>query len=236
MSDSIRLDRFLANALDLTRTEAKGLLRQGRVSVNGAVVLRPELKVSQEDLVALDGRALGKRQKYLYYLLNKPAGVVSASFDETERTVLDLIPKERRRSLFPVGRLDKDTEGLLLITDDGALAHKLLSPRSHVDKDYFAVVRGIMDQEDIRRFETGIDIGENELTMPAKLHVMKVRPEEGISEVLITIQEGKFHQVKRMVAACGKEVLYLKRTRMGNLSLPADLKTGEWREIKREDI
>ena len=170
-----------------------------------------------------------------YYMLNKPGGVVSATEDRRDTTVIDLIKDKKRKDLFPVGRLDKDTEGLLLITNDGDLAHRLLAPKKHVDKVYYAKIDGMVTEEDVKRFAEGIDIGaeEEEMTRPAKLDIMKSTEE---SEIRLTIHEGKFHQVKRMFLAVGKEVTYLKRERMGTLCLDENLKPGEYRLLTEEEI
>ena len=186
-------------------------------------------------------------QKYLYYVLNKPAGVITATTDSRDRTVLDLLGEDRRKDLFPVGRLDKDTEGLLLITNDGPLAHRLLSPRKHVDKCYYAKVRGEVTGEDVEQFAQGLflaGLGEEkeEKTMPARLEILKTASAAGkeapgiVSEILLTIQEGKFHQVKRMFQAVGKEVLYLKRLSMGSLKLDPELAPGQYRELTKEEM
>lgn len=176
-------------------------------------------------------------QKNFYYLLNKPAGVVSATQDNYDETVLDLLNDfDYREDLFPVGRLDKDTEGLLLITNDGALAHRLLSPKKHVEKEYFAKVAGVMTAEDIDAFSKGLVISQGEETLPAVLTIDAVNEAEQTSDIRLILHEGKFHQVKRMVKAVGKEVTYLKRIRMGNVVLPADLGLGEYRELTAEEL
>ena len=162
-----------------------------------------------------------------------PAGVVSAREDKNESTVLDLIDEKQRKDLFPVGRLDKDTEGLLLITNDGELAHQLLSPKKHVDKVYFARIDGKVTEEDVRRFAEGLEIGEEKPTLPAYLEILK---SEEISEIRLTIREGKFHQVKRMFHAVGKEVIYLKRLQMGSLVLDPRLALGEYRELTGQEL
>jgi 16S rRNA pseudouridine516 synthase len=166
-------------------------------------------------------------------MLHKPAGVVSATEDPVSRTVLDLIRDKQRKDLFPVGRLDKDTEGLLLITNDGVLAHQLLSPKKHVDKVYFARVNGKVTAEDQTAFSAGVDIGEEALTLPAKLNILK---SDETSEIELTIQEGKYHQVKRMFEAVGKEVIYLKRLSMGSLVLDPKLAPGDYRELTDDEL
>ena len=243
----MRLDKYLAEMGEGTRQEVKAFIRKGRVMVNGVPVKKPEAKVEEgKDPVTLDGRKI-PYQKYLYYMLNKPAGVITATTDSRERTVLDLLGEDRRKDLFPVGRLDKDTEGLLLITNDGPLAHRLLSPRKHVDKCYYAKVRGKVTGEDVEQFAQGLflaGLGEEkeEKTMPARLEILKTASAAGkeapgiVSEILLTIQEGKFHQVKRMFQAVGKEVLYLKRLSMGSLKLDPELAPGQYRELTKEEM
>ena len=243
----MRLDKYLAEMGEGTRQEVKAFIRKGRVMVNGVPVKKPEAKVEEgKDQVTLAGRKI-PYQKYLYYMLNKPAGVITATTDSRERTVLDLLGEDRRKDLFPVGRLDKDTEGLLLITNDGSLAHRLLSPRKHVDKCYYAKVRGEVTGEDVEQFAQGLflaGLGEEkeEKTMPARLEILKTASASGkeapgiVSEILLTIQEGKFHQVKRMFQAVGKEVLYLKRLSMGSLKLDPELAPGQYRELTKEEM
>lgn len=231
----IRLDKYLADMGAGTRQEVKRKIRKGLVSVNHKTAGAPDLKIREgEDVVSVEGREIGYAA-YEYYMLNKPAGVVSATTDSRDLTVVDLIQEKRRKDLFPVGRLDKDTEGLLLITNDGLLAHRLLSPRCHVDKTYYARIRGAVTQEDVLAFAEGVDIGEDgqeERTMPGILEVLTSNAE---SEIRLTIQEGKYHQVKRMFLAVGKEVTYLRRERMGTLVLDMDLKPGEYRLLTDEE-
>lgn len=232
----MRLDKYLSEMGAGSRQEIKKAVRQGRVTVNGQRVERPEWKVDEEqDLVCLDGTTIAYASME-YYMLNKPAGVVSATEDRNLKTVLDLITSRKRKDLFPVGRLDKDTEGLLLITNDGALAHRLLTPGKHVDKTYFARIRGRVTEREVHQFLEGLDIGTEqkpEQTMPAVLEVLESGPE---SQVRITIQEGKYHQIKRMFQAIGMEVLYLKRERMGSLALDPGLETGEYRPLTKKEI
>lgn len=231
----IRLDKYLADMGAGTRQEVKRKIRKGLVSVNHKTAGAPDLKIREgEDVVSVEGREIGYAA-YEYYMLNKPAGVVSATTDSRDLTVVDLIQEKRRKDLFPVGRLDKDAEGLLLITNDGLLAHRLLSPRCHVDKTYYARIRGAVTQEDVLAFAEGVDIGEDgqvERTMPGILEVLTSNAE---SEIRLTIQEGKYHQVKRMFLAVGKEVTYLRRERMGTLVLDMDLKPGEYRLLTDEE-
>lgn len=233
MADQLRLDKYLADMGTGTRSEIKIWIRKGRVTVNNTTVKKPEQKVSvRSDEICLDGTRIGYIEN-VYYMLHKPVGVVSATIDNVSRTVLDLIEDKQGKDLFPVGRLDKDTEGLLLITNDGALAHKLLSPKKHVDKVYFARVKGKVTEEDAKAFETGVDIGEDNPTLPAVLEIIK---SDEISEIKLTIQEGKFHQVKRMLEAVGKEVTYLKRLSMGSLVLDESLAPGQYRELTEDEI
>ncbi len=244
MSKLIRLDKFLADAGAGTRSEVKKYIQKGKVQINGVPAKKPEVKVGEEDEVVLDGNRIWRAPEFVYYLLHKPAGYVSATEDKKDKTVMELVPSDRK-GLFPVGRLDKDTEGLLLITDDGQLAHELLSPKKHVDKTYYAVTDGCMTDEDVQRFAEGLEIGEKNLTMPAKLEVISTRkveepelpkyPSGWSSEIRLTIKEGKFHQVKRMTGAVGKKVIYLKRISMGVLNLPDDLKKGECRKLTVEE-
>ena len=230
-----RLDKYLADAGVGTRSEAKNVIRKGRVTVGGAKVTKPETKVSGDEPVCLDGQPLKKAPVHVYYMLHKPAGVITATEDTREKTVMDLLPSglpgltpSRRAKLFPVGRLDKDTEGLLLVTDDGALAHALLSPAKHVEKEYYAEIEGQLCDDAEERFREGIDIGDEKKTLPAEL----IRLSD--TQVRIILHEGRFHQVKRMVEACGARVTYLKRLRMGALVLPDDLDKGEWRAVPQE--
>ncbi|MBQ9064316.1 MAG: rRNA pseudouridine synthase [Blautia sp.] len=222
-----RLDKYLADAGTGSRSEVKNIIRKGRVTVGGRKETMPDAKVGTGQQVCVDGRPVTKAPEHVYYLMNKPAGVITATEDRAERTVLDILPDDlpyitpaRRKKLFPVGRLDKDTEGLLLITDDGALAHRLLSPKHHVEKEYYARIEGKLCQDAERRFELGMDIGDGDKTLPAKL----IRISD--SEIRVILVEGRFHQVKRMVSACGAEVVYLKRVRMGDLTLPQSLSAG----------
>lgn len=229
----LRLDKYLADMGAGTRSEVKKAVIKGHVTVNGTVIKKPETKIDTEkETVSFQGRDIGYTE-YEYYMLNKPAGVVSATEDKRGRTVVDLIDSKRRKDLFPVGRLDKDTEGLLLITNDGALAHRLLSPKKHVDKVYYAEIDGTVTGEDAEAFAEGLDIGEEHKTLPGSLVILEAGEH---SRIELTIQEGKFHQVKRMFRAVGKEVVYLKRIRMGSLLLDESLGTGEYRELTKEEI
>lgn len=236
MGKLVRLDKFLADAGAGTRSEVKKYIQKGRVQVNGEVAKKAEQKVeSEKDRVSLNGEMIGIIPEFEYYLLHKPSGCVSATEDTMNQTVMEYVPSNRK-GLFPVGRLDKDTEGLLLITNDGALAHDLLSPKKHVDKTYYAKVIGIVNEQDVQAMEQGVDIGEEKLTLPAELVIKNTDQEENNSEIFLTIHEGKFHQVKRMMEAVGKTVVYLKRISMGPLVLNDDLAKGECRPLTQEEI
>lgn len=234
MAKKNRLDKFLCDSLNMTRKEAKELVKKGKVVINGETVKKPEYKVDiEQDQVEFD-HELVRFEQFHYLMLHKPQGVVSATKDHHDQTVLDLIHENYKTKLFPVGRLDKDTEGLLLLTDDGMLAHELLSPRKHVDKVYFAKVSGQFGEKEIARFKEGLDIGNGEKSKESKLQILKSDVQG--SEVLITITEGKFHQVKRMVKAVGSEVLYLKRLSMGSLKLDEELKIGTYRRLTETEL
>ncbi|MCR5451890.1 MAG: rRNA pseudouridine synthase [Lachnospiraceae bacterium] len=228
----MRLDKYLADMGIGSRSFVKEIIKKGKVTVNGELIKSASVSVLESDTVFVNGEQV-KYQTHEYYMLNKPADVISATSDDNQKTVMDLFPKERRRDLFPIGRLDKDTVGLLIITNDGALAHELLSPKKHVDKVYYVKTEGLITEEDIAAFKNGLILKNEEKTMPAKLEI--ISPGE-ISEAYVTIKEGKYHQVKRMFAACGKKVIYLKRISMGGLLLDQTLKEGEWRELLAEEL
>lgn len=229
----MRLDKYLADMGIGTRTEVKKMVRQGRIAVDGAVVKSPDVKIDlAKNQVTCDGNPVAY-EEFEYYMLNKPAGVVSATTDTRDKTVLDLIDTKKRKDLFPVGRLDKDTEGLLLITNDGELAHRLLAPKKHVDKVYYAKIEGVVTEEDVKAFAEGVSIGGGEMAKPAELVIIV---SDEISEIELTIQEGKFHQVKRMFESVGKKVVYLKRLSMGSLVLDESLALGEYRKLTKEEL
>mgnify|MGYP003303196921 CR=1 FL=1 len=237
-----RLDKFLSETANVTRKEAKVLLSKGKVFVNGELCKNGDSKVSETDEILLDGKKLGAIEEFLYLMLHKQAGVVSATEDKKDKTVLDVVREQEgefhigKRELFPVGRLDKDTEGLLLLTDDGELAHRLLSPKRHVDKIYYAKVSGIVPEDAVERFANGISVGKEYEAMPAKLEILNISLQENTSEVQITLREGKFHQVKRMCHEIGCEVTYLKRLSMGSLQLDNNLPIGKCRKLTEEEI
>ncbi|MBQ1688827.1 MAG: rRNA pseudouridine synthase [Lachnospiraceae bacterium] len=228
----MRLDKYLSNMGVGTRTEVKGMIRKGRVQVNGGVVKTPDIKIKpEEDAVSVDGETI-TYEKYRYFMFHKPAGCITATEDPMQKTVMDYFEVNKKDTLFPVGRLDKDTEGLLLVTDDGALAHALLSPKKKIGKTYFAIIDGEVTEEDVVAFSKGLDLG-NFTSMPAKLEIRKAGM---VSEIIVTIYEGKFHQVKRMFEAVGKKVTYLKRLSMGALCLDENLSKGEYRPLTEEEI
>lgn len=226
----MRLDKFLCDTAGLTRTEAKNAVKKGQIAVNGQVQKAADFKVKENtDTVTFQGKPLSYAA-FHYYMLHKPAGVITATEDKKESTVMDILREEKVKNLFPVGRLDKDTEGLLLITDDGELAHNLLSPKKHVDKEYLVKVRDSISEDDCRKLSEGVDIGDEKPTAPAKVERVAEK------KILLTIREGRFHQVKRMLQAVGNEVLYLKRLSMGSLRLPKDLEKGAYRPLSEEEI
>ena len=220
----MRLDKYLCEAGYGTRSEVKKLLRSGVVTVNGERVTKSETKIKDGDVVCVAGKeACFSRVEY--WMLHKPAGYISATEDKKLDTVLEL--------LFPVGRLDRDTEGLLLLTNDGKLAHYLLSPKRHVDKTYYARIQGRVKSEHVQAFLEGLDIGDEKKTLPAELRILKSGPE---SEIEVTIREGRFHQVKRMFEVIGCEVTYLKRLSMGSLKLDETLEIGACRPLTEEEL
>lgn len=243
MGKPIRLDKYMADMGVGTRSEVKTFIKKGRVSVDGEVIRQAEYKVDVEiQTVTVDGEEIGYA-KYEYFMLNKPAGVVSAVTDNRDTTVVELIKDAKRKDLFPVGRLDKDTEGLLLITNDGELSHELLSPNKHVEKKYYAKVKGKVTEADVKAFSEGLLLEKETLreekaeksieTKPAKLVILEAGE---LSQIELTICEGKFHQVKRMFQAVGKEVVYLKRISMGSLVLDERLALGEYRRLTEEEL
>lgn len=232
----IRLDKFLSEMSGWTRSEVKKIVRKGSVTVDGNEVKKPETKIDEKlSIVSVDGRQI-KYNKYEYYMLNKPKGFVSATTDREYKTVVDIISSSEKKDLFPVGRLDIDTEGLLLITNDGELAHRLLAPKNHVEKTYYVEVSGILDDVDVDAVEKGLDIGEEKNTIPAKMEILKTDIQNNISSCYLTIHEGKFHQVKRMMKKLGKTVTYLKRVSMGSLILDSKLKKGNYRKLTEQEI
>lgn len=236
----MRLDKLLGNLGYGTRSEIKKMCKQGMVVVNDQEIKKSDHHIDPNlDKVYLNGNLVEYRE-YIYLMMNKPAGCVSATFDRYDQTVIDLIDSEYLVfDPFPVGRLDKDTEGLLVITNDGQLSHRVLSPKKHVPKTYYAEINNEVLASDIETFSKGVYIGDDYTTKPAKLEVIRnFEVEHGIihSEIYVTISEGKFHQVKRMFEAVGKSVLYLKRVQMGGLKLDESLELGEYRELTQEEL
>ena len=220
-----RLDKRLAATGRWSRKEARELIRAGRVWVDGSVCRAPEAKVDEAAPVSVDGADIGAHGP-VYLMLNKPAGVVSSTDEPGARTVLDLLGEEYQNiGLFPAGRLDKDTEGLLLLTNDGPLAHRLLAPRSHVDKVYYVEVDGALDENDAEAVCAGVTLADGYVCLPGELELLSG------NRALITLREGKYHQVKRMLASRGKPVVYLKRVRFGPLVLDENLPKGGWRAL-----
>lgn len=230
----MRLDKLLANMGYGSRKEVKQLLKQKAVTVDGDYVKDAALHVDPEKQIV---SVFGERVVYtefVYFIMNKPPGVISATEDLRDETVIDLLePLHQHFQPFPVGRLDKDTEGLLLLTNDGQLAHNLLSPKKHVPKVYYAQIEGVVTEEDAGKFANGVELDDGYVTKPGKLVILKSAQQ---SEIELTIQEGKFHQVKRMFEAVGKRVTYLKRISMGSLKLDENLALGEYRELTAEEL
>ncbi|OFS99675.1 pseudouridine synthase [Granulicatella sp. HMSC31F03] len=231
----MRIDKCLADCGLGTRSEVKSLLKAKRITINGKVVTNGKVQVDPEtDKILFDGEKI-QYEEFVYIMMNKPKGVVSATEDNLHKTVLDLIdPLYFKKGVFPVGRLDIDTHGLLLLTNDGELAHRLLSPKKHVTKIYQARVDGVMTLEDAATFERGIVLSDGTECMPAQLDILRTSQDESV--VQIHIKEGKFHQVKRMVKACGKTIVNLQRLTMGTLKLDARLALGESRPLTEEEL
>lgn len=226
----MRLDKFLTACEVGTRSEVKNIIKKGQITIDGSICKNADYKFDEETcVVCFQGKELIYKA-FQYFMLNKPQDVVSATQDNHDKTVLDLLKNVRKKDLFPVGRLDKDTEGLLILTNDGALAHSLLSPKKHVDKTYFVGLRSPISEEDITKLEQGVDIGEEKLTLPAKVVVLDPR------HIELTIHEGKFHQVKRMLQAVSNEVTLLKRISFGSLSLDSSLEPGSYRELTETEV
>jgi 16S rRNA pseudouridine516 synthase len=230
----MRIDKMLANLGYGSRKEVKGLLKKGAVKINGKMVKDAKEHIDpNEDVVTINGQEVVYKE-FIYLMMNKPGGVISATEDNRDETVIDLLEmNDQVYEPFPVGRLDKDTEGLLLITNDGQLSHRLLSPKKHVPKTYFAVIEGEVTNEDVNAFRNGVTLDDGYETKPGELVILK----SGLmSEIELTITEGKFHQVKRMFQAVGKRVVYLKRISMGSLKLDETLELGEYRELTEEEL
>ena len=234
MGKKMRVDKLLSNVGVASRAELKKYCKQGLISVNGKVINNPGVQVdSESDDIRFNGEKIVYRE-FVYIMLNKPDGYISATFDKYDPIVLDLIDQSYLVfEPFPVGRLDKDTEGLLVLTNDGQLAHRVLSPKKHVPKTYYAKIQGKVTEEDILAFEKGVILDDGYETMPSQLKILK---SDDMSEIELTIHEGKFHQVKRMFESVGKKVVYLKRLSMGKLKLDESLGLGEYRELTEEEF
>ncbi len=226
----MRLDKFLANSNVGTRKEVKGYIQKGQVKVNDEIIKKVDYKVSSTDLITYNGESINY-EKFYYYILNKPEGVVSST-DDKDKTVIDLI-ESPCKGLFPVGRLDKDTEGLLLITNNGKLAHNMLSPKKHVFKTYYAEIEGVVEDKHIQTFKDGVIINGDYKCKESKLTILK---SDKVSEILIEISEGKFHQVKKMFRAINCTVKYLKRVEFGGIKLCDELKKGDYRVANKEEL
>ncbi|HHY72624.1 MAG TPA: rRNA pseudouridine synthase [Bacillus bacterium] len=233
----MRIDKLLANAGFGSRKEVKKLLKTGAVQINDNVVKDPQTHLNPEtDHVTVHGGIVAYKE-FIYLMMNKPMGVISATEDQYDETVIDLLEMEDQiYEPFPVGRLDKDTVGLLLLTNDGQLAHQLLSPKKHVPKTYYAKIAGIVTKDDITAFENGVTLDDGYKTKPAELVILSTDAAENRSEIELTITEGKFHQVKRMFEAVNKKVTFLMRIKMGPISLDESLKPGEYRELDDEEV
>lgn len=225
----IRIDKYLCDMSIGSRSEIKEYIRKKLITVDGVVVTDPGMKISEDSAVTFKGEPLQYKQ-FRYYMLNKPQGVVSATKDNIDTTVMDLLKDVNTRDMFPVGRLDKDTEGLLIITNDGELSHRLLSPRSHVDKCYLVQLMHSITADDIKSLSKGVDIGDDTLTLPAKVEALAA------DRIYLTITEGRYHQVKRMLEAVGNKVVFLKRVSFGPLELDSDLAPGQYRELDDSEI
>ena len=234
MGKKMRVDKLLSNVGVASRAELKKYCKQGLISVNGKVINNPGVQVdSESDDIRFNGEKIVYRE-FVYMMLNKPDGYISATFDKYDPIVLDLIDQSYLVfEPFPVGRLDKDTEGLLVLTNDGQLAHSVLSPKKHVPTTYYAKIQGKVTEEDILAFEKGVILDDGYETMPSQLKILK---SDDMSEIELTIHEGKFHQVKRMFESVGKKVVYLKRLSMGKLKLDESLGLGEYRELTEEEV
>lgn len=226
----VRIDKLLCDNLNISRKEAKALLSDAKVKINGVVITKCDEKFEEDSEISVDGRVINC-QKHIYVMLNKPKGVVSASDDKKEKTVVDLLPDEfKRKNIFPAGRLDKDTVGFVLMTDDGDFAHRILSPKNHIEKTYIAQIDHDLSDDDIKQFEEGIVLADNTVCLRAKCKMIG----EKLAEVKVV--EGRYHQVKRMFASLSNRVVELKRVKMGDLELDESLKEGECRLITQDEL
>lgn len=229
----MRLDKFLKECNVCSRSESKQVLKKGLIKINGNIVKDPSYKLDENnDVVTYNDKAI-EYQEFVYIMLNKPAGVISATEDSKDTTVIDLVSEYAHKEVFPFGRLDKDSVGLLILSNDGKLAHELLSPKKHVSKVYYLKIKGRLDESDVEAFKNGITLEDGYVTKEGKLEIIK---SDEISECLATISEGKFHQLKRMFIALDKEVVFLKRIKFKDIELDESLKEGEYRLLTKEEI
>ncbi len=230
----VRLDKLISTAGVMSRAEVRDAVRKGRIIVNGHPAMTAEKKCDPDkDRIIIDGKAL-KYSKFCYIMLNKPAGCVSATVDGNEKTVMELLPpKYRKMGVFPSGRLDKDSEGLIILTNDGEFAHRMTSPRHHIDKVYYVKTDGALGSGDVDAFKQGVWLRDGTVCREAELEILESGAE---SRALVTLSEGKYHQVKRMLASLGKPVKYLKRIKIGGLELDRTLEPGEWKELQQEEV
>lgn len=232
----MRIDKYLANMNVGSRKEVHQLIKQGIVAVNGTIVKTPKQQVKESDQVTVNDDVVAY-QKYHYFLLNKPKGILSATEDRSQSTVISLLaPQDRYQGIVPVGRLDKDTTGLLLLTNDGQLNHELLAPGKHVDKVYRAEIAGVANDATVKTFASGMTLGDGTKLQPAELKILSQNEEHDRSTIEIKIREGKYHQIRRMFGAVGMKVVELERISMGKLTLLPSLKRGEYLELKLEDM
>lgn len=231
----VRLDKFLANSGIGTRSEVKNYIKQRRVWLDGAPILKGETKIDIEKSVVTFDKRVVSYEQYCYIMLNKPKGYICATEDKEEKTVLDIIPKQYEKfNLFPVGRLDKDTVGLLILSNDGKFAHNTLSPKKHIEKRYFAHINGMVTEDYVKAFKNGVIIDGGYKCLPANLEILYSAP--NLSKVNITIKEGKYHQIKRMFQVFGKKVVYLKRLSFGEIQLDENLQEGDFRELNQQEM
>lgn len=232
----MRLDSFLSKVGCGSKKEVKSYIKNNLIKVNNKVVNKVNYKIDLVvDIIQFKSEIL-KYEKFKYYMLNKPAGYITATEDKNQKVVMDLLDIDNKNQFFPVGRLDKDTEGLLVITNDGKLSHNILSPKKHISKKYYVQVEGIIDENDINMLTEGIKLKDNYICKPSIIQLIDIDSDNNISYIYITIYEGKYHQIKRMIAAVGKKVIYLKRVQMGNLELDEDLKLGQYKILSEQEI
>ena len=229
----MRLDKFLKETGICSRSDAKKILKQGIVSVNDKIIKDDGYKIDENNDVIKYNNEVISYQEFVYLMMNKPAGVLSATEDKFDTTIIDLVKEYKHKNLFPFGRLDKDSVGLVILSDDGKLAHELLSPKKHVSKKYYLKVKGNLDENDIEKFSKGVILEDGYKCKNAILEILK---SDDISECYVTISEGKFHQLKRMFKMIGKEVIYLKRITFGNIVLDSSLSEGEYRSLTKDEI